>query len=107
MKNPETQNLSKSSPANSGSNYLILAVSLAAFIFIFLVANSAFVLGIKIAVFMLIIVAYTGFLWFFYPKPGVSAVPETNLPEERIVEKTDAETYFDEDIENKLLISEE
>lgn len=56
---------------------------------------------------MLIIVAYTVFLWVFYPKPGVAAVPETNLPEERIVEKTDAETYFDEDIENKLLALEE
>jgi len=104
MKKSEPQNLSKSSPANSGLSYPILAVSLAAFIFVFLAANSALALGLKIAVFVVISLAYTLLFRFFYAKPHAR---QANLPEERIVEKTDTETYFDEDIENKLLALEE
>ena len=68
MKESESQNLSKNNPANFGSNYLILAVSLFAFVLIFLVADSALGFGIKISVFLLIVFAYALVFWFFYPK---------------------------------------
>lgn len=103
MKKPESQNLLKNNPENSGLFYLLLGISLVALIATFLVANSAIDFKIKALVFVLIIFAYGTLFWIYSTKKSAEQVdyPEENSGIE------DSEIYFTEDIDNKLLALEE
>jgi diguanylate cyclase (GGDEF)-like protein len=103
MKKPKLQDLTKRIPSNTGSDFLALAVSLAAFVFIFFVANSAFSFRMKVAGVLLVTIAYAIWYLSFFSR---HTAEEIDLPEEQS-ERASPEIYFPEDIDTKLQALEE
>lgn len=103
MEKPERQNLSTKESGKPVSKNTILAVSVLMFVLIFLVTVSSFDFGIKLIVFIVILLFYAVLFWAFFPKQTIEQTKS-------FVEQTETETlepHFDEDVENKLLALEE